>query len=181
MKNSSKIFVFIIIILLICIGIMGYSLYKTKNVQNNTSNISSNSVNNSKSNDTQSGNTQINNTSSNNTAVNQTNNSTENNTTNTSSKQENKNSKQEKTIVKELTPSGFAGSSMKRVVLYSNKDVYLIEYDGIGFEEKNIISTELIAKNVDDIKKSNEEESDGVITIKGGEKVKTDIGWINFE
>ncbi len=185
MKKTSKILVFIIIVLIICLCIMGYQLYKSKNeLNNNQSNTSTNSVNNSKSNNIQASNTQINNTSSNNTAVNQTNNSIENNnTTNTSSQQQNKNqnTNQEKTVIKELTPSGFPGSSLHKVVLYSNKDVYVITYDGNGFADNNIKSKELIAKNVSEIKKSTDDETYGEIFVKGGEKVNTDYGWIHFE
>ena len=81
------------------------------------------------------------------------------------------------TIVTQLTPSGFAGSSLHRIDLYSNKDVYLITFDGGGFEENNIKSKELIARNVDSISKS----EDGDIYIKGGTRVKDDLGWIHFE
>ena len=80
-------------------------------------------------------------------------------------------------IVTQLTPSGFAGSSLNRVELYSNKEVYLITFDGNGFENNNIKSNELIAKNVDSIYKA----EDGDIYIKGGIQVKDDLGWIHFE
>ena len=80
-------------------------------------------------------------------------------------------------IVTQLTPSGFAGSSLNRVELYSNKEVYLITFDGNGFENNNIKSNELIAKNVDSIYKA----EDGDIYIKGGIQVIDDIGWIHFE
>ncbi len=80
-------------------------------------------------------------------------------------------------IVTQLTPSGFAGSSLNRVELYSNKEVYLITFDGNGFENNNIKSNVLIAKNVDSIYKA----EDGDIYIKGGIQVKDDIGWIHFE
>ena len=80
-------------------------------------------------------------------------------------------------IVTQLTPSGFAGSSLNRIDLYSNKEVYLITFDGNGFENNNIKSNELIAKNVDSIYKA----EDGDIYIKGGIQVKDDLGWIHFE
>ena len=80
-------------------------------------------------------------------------------------------------IATQLTPSGFAGSSLLRVDLYSNKEVYLITFDGNGYKENNIITKELIARNVDSISKS----EDGNIYIKGGIQVKDDLGWIHFE
>lgn len=80
-------------------------------------------------------------------------------------------------IVTKLTPSGFAGSSLHRVDLYSNKELYLIEFDGNGYEENNIITKELIARNVDSISKS----ENGDIYIKGGTQVKDTFNWIHFE
>ena len=80
-------------------------------------------------------------------------------------------------MVTQLTPSGFAGSSLHRVDLYSNKEVYLITFDGNGYEKNNIITKELIAKNVDSISKS----ENGDIYIKGGTQVKDTFNWIHFE
>ncbi len=80
-------------------------------------------------------------------------------------------------IVTQLTPSGFSGSSLHRIDLYSNKEVYLITFDGNGYEKNNIITKELIAKNVDSISKS----EDGNIYIKGGTQVKDTFNWIHFE
>ena len=87
-----------------------------------------------------------------------------------------KNQKNKNNIITSLTPSGFAGSSLNRVDLYSNKEVYLITFDGNGFEESNIISKELIARNADSIYKSDE----GDITVKGGEKLVSTQNWIHF-
>ena len=87
-----------------------------------------------------------------------------------------KNQKNKNNIITSLTPSGFAGSSLNRVYLYSNKEVYLITFDGNGFEESNIISKELIARNADSIYKSDE----GDITVKGGEKLVSTQNWIHF-
>ena len=80
-------------------------------------------------------------------------------------------------IVTQLTPSGFAGSSLHTVDLYSNKEVYLLTFDGNGYEENNIITKELIARNVDSISKS----ENGDIYIKGGTQVKDTFNWIHFE
>ena len=58
---------------------------------------------------------------------------------------------EEQEIKKVLTPSGFSGSSLIRVVLYSDNTVYVVNYDGAGYEENNIIKRILIAKEVDTI------------------------------
>ena len=73
------------------------------------------------------------------------------------------------------------GSSLYRVVLYSNGEVYVVTFDGNGYEDKNITSQELIAKNVTAIKESENEENYGEVIVEGGEKVNTDFGWINFK
>ncbi len=86
-----------------------------------------------------------------------------------------------KEIVSEISPSGFMGSSMYKVILYSNKEVYLVVYNGNGYEEKNKISEELIATNVSSIKKAENEENYGEIIITGGTVVKNNIGWLKFE
>ena len=80
-------------------------------------------------------------------------------------------------IIIHLTPSGFSGSSLHRVELDSNKEVYVKTFDGNGYTDNNVTSRELIAKNVESISKNNE----GSIIIKGGEKVKDTFNWIIFE
>ena len=57
-----------------------------------------------------------------------------------------------------------------------NKEVYLITLSDAN-DRNNIASKELIAKNVDTISKS----SDGDITVKGGDRVKSAPNWIHFE
>lgn len=84
-------------------------------------------------------------------------------------------------VVKEVSPGGFMGSSLYRVVLYSNNEVYVEKFDGSGYEDKNIISKELIAKNVNMIETAKDEEHYGEVFVKGGEAISTDFGWINFE
>lgn len=86
-----------------------------------------------------------------------------------------------KGIITQISPSGFMGSSMYRVVLYSNEEVYLIIYDGNGYEEENKVSEELIAKNVISIKRAENEENYGEIIITGGTALNKKIGWIKFE
>ena len=81
-----------------------------------------------------------------------------------------------------LSPSGFMGSSLKKVVLYSNGEVYIINYNGEGYEEKNIVSRELLAKNADNLIYKGQEEFEAII-IKGKnvQKVNTNYSWIEFE
>lgn len=83
-------------------------------------------------------------------------------------------------ISKQLSPSGFMGSSLYKVNLYSNGDVYVITYDGEGYEDKNIIDKKLIAKNVKSIEQDESEENYGGIIVKGGEAINENLGWISF-
>lgn len=85
------------------------------------------------------------------------------------------------TIKQEVSPKGFMGSSLYKVVLYSNKEVYIQTYDGNGYEEKNMASKMLIAKDVDSISVSQDETNFGEVIIKGGTPVNQDMGWIIFE
>ena len=83
-------------------------------------------------------------------------------------------------VSKQLSPSGFMGSSLYKVNLYSNGDVYVITYDGEGYEDKNIIDKKLIAKNVKSIEQDESEENYGGIIVKGGEAINENLGWISF-
>lgn len=83
-------------------------------------------------------------------------------------------------VVKEVSPGGFMGSSLYRVVLYSNNEVYVEKFDGNGYEAENLISRELIAKNVNMIEIAKDEEHYGEVFVKGGEAVSTNFGWVNF-
>ena len=87
-------------------------------------------------------------------------------------------------IVKKLSPSGWAGSSMQEIRLYDNGDVYHVTYNGDGNTEANIISFDLIAKNVDSIEeKVNGQVFEGIV-IKGKNvnKVRKNVeSWIVFE
>ena len=122
--------------------------------------------------------------------VNSTENQEENNTNNTISEEnitynnkESENKMQTNATVKmTLSPSGFMGSSLKKVILYSNGEVYMINYNGDGYEEKNIVSRELLAKNADIIIYKGQEEFESII-IKGKnvEKINTNYSWIEFE
>lgn len=60
-------------------------------------------------------------------------------------------------IVNTLSASGWAGSSMNKIRLYSNGDAYLLVYNGNGETEDCVVSRELLAKKVESIEnKSNE-------------------------
>lgn len=83
-------------------------------------------------------------------------------------------------IKKTASPNGFSGASMHRLNLYSNGDVHLIIYNGEGYNEENIISDEVIAKNVTDIVQSDESETI-VITGKDIEIVNSKYAWIVFK
>ena len=56
-------------------------------------------------------------------------------------------------IIKQLSPSGWAGSSMQEVRLFDNGDVYYVTYNGEGNTEDNVIISELIAKMQKQLKK----------------------------
>lgn len=87
-------------------------------------------------------------------------------------------------IIKQLSPIGWAGSSMQEVRLYDNGDVYHIVYNGDGNTDENISSFKLIARNADTIEeKMNGQEFESII-VKGKYLTKvTDDGqlWILFE
>lgn len=76
--------------------------------------------------------------------------------------------------------SGFMGSSLYRVDLYSNGEVYAITFDGNGYEDSNIVSKNLVAKNVSSIEMDESDEGQGGIVIIGGEKIDENFGWISF-
>ncbi len=84
-------------------------------------------------------------------------------------------------VITEVSPTGFMGSSLYKVVLYSNKEVYLETYDGNGFEAQNLVSKELLAKNVESISPGVGEDHYGEVIVKGGTVVNNDTGWIIFE
>lgn len=87
-------------------------------------------------------------------------------------------------VVNKLSPFGWAGSSMQEIRLYDNGDVYHVTYNGDGNTEANIISFDLIAKNVDSIEeKVNGQVFEGIV-IKGKNvnKVRENVeSWIIFE
>ena len=87
-------------------------------------------------------------------------------------------------IIKQLSPSGWAGSSMQEVRLYDNGDVYHVVYNGDGNTEENVISFKLIARNADTIEEQMNGQAVETIIVKGKNLTKiSDDGqlWIVFE
>ena len=101
-----------------------------------------------------------------------------------SSKQVNNTSKKtEKTVVTRITPSGFMGSSSYEVILYSNKEVYVVQKGVDDSGREGTASEKLIAEDVDEIIKNENSKSDtyGGVIVKGGEKLSSEYAWISFE
>lgn len=86
-------------------------------------------------------------------------------------------------IIKKLSPSGWAGSSMNEVRLYDNGDVYHILYNGDGETDEYIIQKTLIARNANDIQEKAKGQAVEEIIIKGEnlEVLKNDYSWIIYE
>lgn len=88
------------------------------------------------------------------------------------------------TIVKRLSPSGWAGSSMHEIRLCQNGNVYHVTFNGNGNKESDISTTDLIAMNAESIEeKTNGQAVEGIV-IKGKNinKVKDNVeSWILFE
>ena len=112
-----------------------------------------------------------------NNSVDDKNNSSEN--TDLSSNKDDKNNVTEKKIVNQVSPSGFMGSSLYRVELYSNGDVYVKKFDGNGYKEANLISNDLIARGVEAIEAAKDEEHYGEVFVRGGELLNSNFGWIS--
>lgn len=88
------------------------------------------------------------------------------------------------TIKEILSPNGFMGSSLLKVALYSNGEVYLINYDGEGYEENNISGKELLATNVSSIYSKGKGEEFEAIVIKGSANLEIknkNYSWIEFK
>lgn len=87
-------------------------------------------------------------------------------------------------IKEKLAPSGFMGSSLLRVAIYSNNEVYLLKYDGEGYEDKNIVDKELIATNASSIYSKGKGEDFEAIVVKGKSNMQIkskNYAWIEFE
>jgi len=88
------------------------------------------------------------------------------------------------TIKETLSPNGFMGSSLLKVALYSNGEVYLLNYDGEGYEEKNILGKVLLATDASSIYSKGKGEEFEAIVIKGSTNFKVknrNYSWIEFE
>lgn len=82
-------------------------------------------------------------------------------------------------LVKSLMPTGFAGSSLNRIDLYANGDIYWIQYDGEGIGEENIVKKVLVANNAKDIEIF---ENEGINVVGDNVKIAAtiNIGWLSF-
>ena len=170
MKKKAIFIIVFIVIILIIISCIAMKTQDKEEIDNNNIDTQNSEVNNIDTQDNEETNNNITNASSSTTSSNTT-----------ISNNENQNNNTPKTIVKQLSPSGFMGSSLYKVVLYSNKEVYIQTFDGNGYEKENIISEELVAKGVSEITLSDEDEKYGEVIIKGGEAINTNTGWIEFE
>lgn len=86
---------------------------------------------------------------------------------------------QELIVIKTISPKGFAGASNYNLRLYSDKTVYLIIYSGEGYTDKDIISKQLLAENVDDIYY---DDTAGTMYVVGGNKLSDGgVNWIEFK
>ncbi|MBR2786650.1 MAG: hypothetical protein IKD76_04055 [Clostridia bacterium] len=84
---------------------------------------------------------------------------------------------------KQLSPSGWAGSSMQEIRLYDNGDVYHVTYNGEGQADSNIVSVELIAKNAETIEEKGNDLVVEAIIVKGKNLnvLKNNESWVLFE
>ena len=195
MKSKFKILICIIIVILIGVAIYFYKFKTTKNEENNvTKNYSqiNEEIANESDNDEKSSNT--NNELNINNELN-TNNGSKSNivskTDNNTSTSNDLNIKDNNVrVVKSVSPSGFAGSSLYVVRLYSDGSVYLITYNGEGFDDSNIASNKLVATNAEDINNVTYDDYDkdnsldvGAVVIKGSNlnTIVKDYGWIIFK
>lgn len=189
--NLSTALIIIALVVMIVMGIFIYKINNEKNieVQKNADLQQQVSSLNNTINSLQEKLNTISETVNNTTSTTDTTNTTNvTNTTNTTSEKENPtnnntNNNNEKIFVADARPTGFAGSSMNRVVLYSNGEAYLIRYDGDGESEDNISTVTLIAKKATLVEtcKDESDENYGSVIIKAKEIVNDDIEWIVFK
>ena len=73
---------------------------------------------------------------------------------------------------------------MNRLELYSNGEVYLIKYNGEGYENNNIIERVIVAKNVSSMNVIKDENSEnfGVVVLSGRniEKINQKYPWVIY-
>lgn len=185
-KNKTGLIICVIIILIIVCILIYYFGFARKGSDISQNNIAQNEVNsnqnvgqdlnnidNSISNNINSENTNTNtNTNSDNNSESTNSNKTENNTNSQSS------SEPQPKVTSTARPSGFAGSSMNKVDLYSNGNVYVVVSDtGEDTVPKN--NRTLIAKNATKV----EETEDGGVLVSGKNIniVDSSFDWITFK
>ena len=167
----------IFIIAIIIIAIIVGEVYVSKNNEKANNEIQNNETENiSVENEVSKNDVEKNDSNEENTSLNKTN-ETKNNTSNSSNSE---NQESATKVKKQVFPSGFMGSSMYRVNLYENGDVYVVTYDGTGYEDKNITSKDLIAKNATSIEKIEDGDFEGGVRVKSNNPVTENFGWVEF-
>lgn len=85
--------------------------------------------------------------------------------------------------IKNLSPSGWAGSSMQEITLFDNGDVYHVIYNGNGKTADNIVSSKLIAKYAETIEAKENGPVVEAIIVKGKNLyvLRDNESWIIFE
>ena len=167
----------IFIIAIIIIAIIVGEIYVSKNNEKANNESQNNETENiSAENEVSKNNVEKNDSNEENTSLNKTN-ETKNNTSNSSNSE---NQESATKVKKQVSPSGFMGSSMYRVNLYENGDVYVVTYDGTGYEDKNITSKDLIAKNATSIEKIEDGDFEGGVRVKSNNPVTENFGWVEF-
>ena len=167
----------IFIIAIIIIAIIVGEIYVSKNNEKANNEIQNNETENiSVENEVSKNDVEKNDSNEENTSLNKTN-ETKNNTSNSSNSENQENATK---VKKQVSPSGFMGSSMYRVNLCENGDVYVVTYDGTGYEEGNITSKDLIAKNATSIEKIEDGEFEGGVRVKSNNPVTENFGWVEF-
>ena len=167
----------IFIIAIIIIAIIVGEIYVSKNNEKANNEIKNNETENiSVENEVSKNDVEKNDSNEENTSLNKTN-ETKNNTSNSSNSE---NQESATKVKKQVFPSGFMGSSMYRVNLCENGDVYVVTYDGTGYEDKNITSKDLIAKNATSIEKIEDGDFEGGVRVKSNNPVNKNFGWVEF-
>ena len=167
----------IFIIAIIIIAIIVGEIYVSKNNEKANNEIQNNETENiSAENEVSKNDVEENDSNEENTSLNKTN-ETKNNTSNSSNLEHQKNATK---VKKQVSPSGFMGSSMYRVNIYKNGDVYEVTYDGKEYEDKNITSKDLIAKNATSIEKIEDGDFEGGVRVKSNNPVTENFGWVEI-
>lgn len=175
------------IVILVIVVIIGVEIYVSKNnhskINEMEQKVSENveDTNEIEQNDLAQNESAENNVISNEVSENTNSNFTQNTSSNTGAGISSNSYGKDDNTIKQVSPRGFMGSSSYRVNLQSNGEVYVIAYNGEGFEDKNIVSKKLVAKNVKTIEESYETEDEGGVIVKGGEVIDNNFGWIIFE